>query len=87
LQYVVFISIICCVELTAGILGSVYKGDISSALRTELLTHMNSRYISESARITWDRLQQDVCLHVVISFTFCYYTVHMLRCGHVFGLV
>jgi len=76
LTYVVFISIICCVELTAGILGSVYKGDISSALRTELLIHMNSPYISESTRITWDRLQQDFTCCGVDTYSDWFKNIH-----------
>jgi len=57
------------VELTVGILGFLYRDEMSEVVRIELFHHLHGPYVADNARdpyglkITWDNMQQqfDCC--------------------------
>jgi hypothetical protein len=59
-QYFVFLLIIFCVELVAGVLGVVYDTSTSDTLRAELLAHLHNSEKNRLVRNSWDQLQQQV---------------------------
>jgi len=66
ITYFVFVLLVFVVESTAGVLGVLYRDEVSELVRYELYSHMrsNSSYVSDDTRgtngqrITWDDLQQ-----------------------------
>uniref|UniRef100_A0A914XM88 Tetraspanin n=1 Tax=Plectus sambesii TaxID=2011161 RepID=A0A914XM88_9BILA len=65
ITYFFFVLLMFFVGLLTGVMGMMYRDQVSQTVRQELLAHINSPYVSETTtdpygiKITWDKMQQE----------------------------